>query len=118
MAGIAFYHTPNREEVVAFYIERLDATVWLEQEGGCTILQRENFLFGFCDGDAPEGEATLTFVVDSTDAVDAFYEELSDVASGEPEENETFEIYQFFAEDPDGRAVEIQTFLHPIPPAP
>lgn len=30
-----------------------------------------------------------------------------------PALDETYDSYQFFADDPDGRAVEFQTFLHP-----
>ena len=31
-----------------------------------------------------------------------------------PKENERYNIYQFFAEDPEGRTLEFQHFLHPI----
>jgi hypothetical protein len=43
---------------------------------------------------------------------------LRDVARGPPAHNDDFEIYQFFLDDPDGRTVEIQTFLHDVPPGP
>ena len=57
-------------------------------------------------------------VVDDRDAVDGLYDGLEDVSRGPPEENDDLRIYQFFPDDPDGRTVEIQTFLHPTPPAP
>jgi hypothetical protein len=116
MPGLVFFRTANRERVVEFYTDRLEFERWLEQEGGCTILQRANLLVGFCEADQSETDGIVTVAVEDRAAVDALYEELADVARGEPAENEAFDIYQFFAEDPDGRAVEVQTFLHPTPP--
>jgi catechol 2,3-dioxygenase-like lactoylglutathione lyase family enzyme len=116
MPGLVFFRTADRERVIEFYTDRLGFDEWLEQEGGCTILQRANLLVGFCDADAAESEGIVTVAVENRAAVDALYEDLADVARAEPAENEAFDIYQFFAEDPDGRAVEVQTFLHPTPP--
>lgn len=116
MTGIVFFRSENRPAIVEFYTERLGFEEWLEQDGGCTILKRDNLLLGFCDSDDSETEGIVTVVVDDRTAVDALFEELEDVARDEPHENEAFDIYQFFATDPDGRTVEIQTFLHPTPP--
>lgn len=116
MPGIVFFRTEKRAAVVDFYTERLGFQQWLEQEAGCTILERDNLLVGFCDGDSSETEGIVTVVVEDRDAVDALFEALEDVAREQPHENEAFDIYQFFATDPDGRTVEIQTFLHPTPP--
>ena len=116
MPGLVFFRTADREQVVEFYTDRLGFEHWLEQEGGCTILRRENLLVGFCAADQSETEGIVTVAVEDRAAVDALYENLADAARGEPAENETFDIYQFFATDPDGRAVEVQTFLHPTPP--
>jgi catechol 2,3-dioxygenase-like lactoylglutathione lyase family enzyme len=116
MPGLVFFRTTDRERVVDFYTDRLGFEHWLEQEAGCTILRRGNLLVGFCEGDITETEGIVTVAVEDRAAVDGLYEDLADVARGEPAENEAFDIYQFFAEDPDGRAVEVQTFLHPTPP--
>ena len=115
MPGLVFFRTARRERVVDFYTDRLGFEVWLRQDAGCTILKRENLLVGFCDAEASETEGIVTVAVEDRAAVDALHEGLADVARGEPVENEAFDIYQFFAEDPDGRTVEVQTFLHPIP---
>ena len=115
MPGFVFFRTACRERVVEFYTDRLGFEVWLRQEGGCTILRRENLLVGFCEADTSETAGIVTVAVDDKAGVDALYEELADVARGEPTDNEAFDIYQFFAEDPDGRAVEVQTFRHPVP---
>ena len=116
MAGIVFYRTDRRDRVVEFYLSRLGFEEWLTQDAGCRILRRENLLVGFCDAEVAETEGIVTLVVDDRDAVDELYDDLGDVARGPPETNDDFGIYQFFAEDPDGRTVEVQTFLHPIPP--
>ena len=116
MHGLVFFGTADRERVVEFYTHRLGFEVWLEQDGGCTILRRANLLVGFCEAGTAETEGTVTVAVEDRAAVDALHEELADVARGRPAENEAFDIYQFFAEDPDGRAVEVQSFLHPTPP--
>ncbi|WP_435074886.1 VOC family protein [Halorubrum sp. HHNYT27] len=121
MPGIVFYGTGNRGGVVDCYREVLDAETRLEQPD-CTILRYDNLLFGFCDRDVTETCGTLTFVYPDRDAVDAVRERLAessrrrDEASAPraveaPRENERYDIYQFFAEDPDGRTVECQTFL-------
>ncbi len=55
---------------------------------------------------------TVTFVYEDRAGVDAAHERLADVADGAPRYNERDERYQFFAEDPEDRTVECQTFEH------
>ncbi len=114
VSGIVFFDTTAHDAVVEFYRERLDAETWLEQPG-CTVLARDGFKFGFCDRDRTDDCGTVTFYYPERADVDRMHERLSDVARGPPEENEQYDIYQFFADDPDGRTVEVQTFLHPLP---
>jgi len=118
VTGIVFFRTETRSGLVEFYCSRLGFEEWLEQDAGCTILRRDNLLLGFCDGEATETGGIVTVVLDDRDGVDRMYEDLVDVARGPPETNDDFDIYQFFAEDPDGRTVEVQAFLHPTPPDP
>ncbi|WP_439026278.1 VOC family protein [Haloarchaeobius sp. DT45] len=115
MSGIVFFRSANYETVARFYREEVGATVWLEQSA-CTILRYDNLLFGFCDAETTETEGILTFVTDDREGVDAFYEQFEDRARDEPSVNEAFDIYNFFAEDPDGRTMEFQTFLHETEP--
>jgi len=114
MPGIVFFRTASRERVVEFYTARLGFGIWLEQEAGCTILRRDNLLLGFCDGEESETEGIVTVVVEDEAAVDGLYDDLADVAREPPARNEAFDIYQFFADDPDGRTVECQTFLSEV----
>ena len=116
MTGIVFFRTNQRDRTVDFYTDELGFDVWLKQDGGCTILQRENLLVGFCDAEQSETDGIVTVVVEDRAAVETLYGNLDSRARDPPEENAEFDIYQFFLTDPDGRSVEIQTFLHDTPP--
>ncbi|SFL09062.1 hypothetical protein SAMN04487950_2393 [Halogranum rubrum] len=109
MPGIVFFATENHDAVVDFYTTVVGAETWLEQPD-CTILKHDNLLFGFCARDHTDDGGTVTFVYDARDAVDAMHERVGDAAREEPHLNEKYDIYQFFADDPDGRAVEFQVF--------
>jgi predicted lactoylglutathione lyase len=113
MSGLVFFRTESLETVVEFYTETVGATVWLEQPG-CTILEHDDFRVGFCEGDVTETCGIVTFVYDDRNAVEDMYEAVEGTAEEPPHENATYDIYQFFAEDPDGRTVEFQTFLQPV----
>lgn len=115
MSGIVFFGSNEHDRVVEFYTEIMRARVWLKQSD-CTILQYDNQLLGFCDREDADTDGIVTFVRSDREGVDELYDRLSEQAHAPPEENERYEIYQFFADDPEGRTVEVQTFLHPTPP--
>lgn len=50
-------------------------------------------------------------VIPDRETVDDAHDRLGEAAVEEPHENVQYDIYQFFAEDPDGRTVECQAFL-------
>ena len=114
MSGIVFYRTERHDAVVDFYVETVGAERRLEQPD-CTILRYDNQLFGFCDRESTDDCGILTFVYDTPAEVDAIHgtvrDELGNDRVEEPHENGTYDIYQFFAEDPDGRTAEFQAFL-------
>ncbi len=114
MAGIVFLKTRRYEEVLRFYCERVGMTVWLKQ-ADCTILKHGNLLLGFCERDTADTRGMVTFFYPLPADVDRMYRELSDLATSEPKLNDTYRIYHFFAQDPEGRAVEFQAFLDPVP---
>ena len=97
-----------------FYCEKIGAKLWLDQ-GGCTILSHGNLLLGFCEREEIDTQGVITFFYETREEVDQMYETLEDLAQGYPKKNERYRIYQFFAKDPEGRTVEIQCFLHPLP---
>lgn len=109
MGGIVFFATERHDEVVAFYRDVVGADVWREQPD-CTILDHEGFRFGFCARDRTENCGILTFVYEEDETVDRMHDRVGDAADEEPHYNEIYDIYQFFASDPDGRTVEFQVF--------
>ncbi|WP_313693953.1 VOC family protein [Halorarum halobium] len=110
MSGIVFFRTESRPAVVEWYADVVGADVWLEQPG-CTICSFDGFRFGFCDADGTENCGILTFVYPDREGVDRMHDRVGDAAREGPHVNETYDIYQFFADDPDGRTAEFQTFL-------
>jgi len=43
------------------------------------------------------------------------YSKFIDTAEGAPQISERYNIYHFYARDPDGRRLEFQRFLHDLP---
>lgn len=115
LAGIVFFKTTMLEEIVDFYVNDIGMHIWLEQED-CTILSQGNLLLGFCHRDIAEVEGLITFFYPTEEDVDAMYDLLENISISKPTLNERYQIYQFFAEDPEGRALEFQAFLHPVEP--
>jgi catechol 2,3-dioxygenase-like lactoylglutathione lyase family enzyme len=114
MAGVVFLRTREFERVVAFYRGRVGMTVWLEQPG-IAILRHGNLLLGFCRGETADTQGVFTFFYGTQAEVDAMHVRLADVALGPPRENAKYRIYHFYARDPEGRSIEFQQFLHPVP---
>jgi hypothetical protein len=115
MGGIIFFKTRTLQEIQEFYTSELGMKVWLKQKD-CTILQHGNLLVGFCQRKSLDTEGMITLVYDSKSEVDSMYERLKNRAIDLPRENQKYKIYQFFAEDPEGRALEFQYFLDSVPP--
>lgn len=118
--GLTFLKTRKRQEMVEFYTSKIGMSIWLEQPN-ITILGFGNILLGF--NQLPEEQAAgepdvsgmYTFVYPSKEEVDQMYTAFQDsTADGPPRVNARYQIYQFFAKDPEGRALEFQAFLHPI----
>lgn len=113
MSGIVFFRTEHREQCVSWYTDTVGCDVWLEQPG-CTIVSFDGFRVGFCDGDQTETDGIVTFVYPDRPGVDAAHDAVGTAAREEPHYNEQYDIYQFFADDPDGRTTEFQTFCHDV----
>lgn len=113
---ITFIYVSDLEQAARFYGNVIGLKQVLDQ-GGCLIFQVTPTSFlGACTL-RPENVgvagALVTFV---TEDVDLWHERL--VAAGatiltEPAHNDTFKIYNFFAEDPDGNRFEVQRFDDP-----
>ncbi len=112
-SGIVFFSTAKLEEIKDFYIERVGCELWLDQ-GSCAILKYGNLLVGFCQSQEAKLDTLITFFYENKADVDELYEELKPSARSAPKENPKYRIYHFYAQDPEGRSIEFQSFLHPI----
>ncbi|MEF8831961.1 MAG: nitroreductase family protein [Candidatus Thermoplasmatota archaeon] len=115
MTGMNFFRSKELETITEFYREELDMDLWLDQDK-CKIVKDGNLLVGFCESETMDEGGTITFFYRTKEEVDEMYEKFKDRARGEPSENDFFQVYQFFAEDPEGRTLEFQTFLHKLNP--
>ncbi len=115
MTGMNFFRSKDLETTKEFYMEELEMDLWLDQDK-CKIVKDGNLLIGFCEGETIDEGGTITFFYRTKEEVDEMYEKFEDRAKGEPSENDFFQVYQFFAEDPEGRTLEFQTFLHKLEP--
>ncbi|MCK5125425.1 MAG: VOC family protein [candidate division Zixibacteria bacterium] len=113
MSGIIFFASEKYNEIKEFYINKIGAEIWVEQDD-CVILRHGNFLLGFCDRTCAETSGTITFFYQTNEEVDIMYEKFKDIASSKPALNERYNIYNFFTHDPEGRSLEFQCFNHPI----
>jgi nitroreductase len=113
MSGILFFKTKDKDLIKEFYLSQIGMEVWLEQKD-CVILKHGNLLVGFCTKDEVDTCGILTFFYPTREDVDKMYEKMKTSAEDKPKENEKYEIYHFFAKDPEDRSIEFQTFLHPV----
>jgi nitroreductase len=114
MSGLIFYGTGMFEKISRFYSDDLGMYLWLDQ-GGCRIFKSGNLLLGFCEREVIETSGIITFFFDSRKEIDAIYEKLKDRSENEPQYNPKYNIYHFFARDPEGRRIEFQKFESALP---
>ncbi len=110
MAGIVFFNTVSLNKIKAFYLENLDFSVWLDQKD-CLILRNGNLFLGFCEREPPDTNGVITIFYREKEKVDEVYLKIQGLAESEPKINEKYGIYHFFARDPEGRIIEVQSFL-------
>ncbi len=113
MSGILFFKTKHKENVKDFYQSQVGMEIWLEQKD-CVILKHGNLLVGFCTREEIDTCGMLTFFYPTKEEVDSMYEKMKSCAEDKPKENKKYEIYHFFARDPENRIIEFQAFLHPV----
>ena len=114
MSAIIFFKTRNLDKLRSFYIDQIGCRLWLDQ-GDCLILRHGNQLLGFCQRDIAETEGMITFFYQSQSEIDRLYEHFRSSSISAPVMNEKYNIYQFFAHDPEGRSLEFQYFNHSLP---
>ena len=113
--GIVFFNTTSLDTLDDFYTGEVGCTLWLDQ-GACKIFRHGNMLFGFCQSEEKDTQGVITFFYPSRHQIDEMYEKLESIAVDSPRMNERFQIYHFYAMDPEGRLIEFQYFDHPLKP--
>ena len=114
MSGIIFLGTNDLPSIREFYLRRVGMEPWLEQED-CIILRHGNLLLGFCQRAEIQKGGIITIVHRTPEEVDRSYDALREKGATPPVENPKYGIYHFFTPDPEGRTLEFQAFLHPVP---
>lgn len=112
---ITFFYTQNGPKTWTFYEQVMGLPLVLDQ-GGCRIYRVASEAYiGFCEraGQRPTEGVLFTIV---TDEVDAWATHLTahDVEITQPpQHNAEYQIYHFFAKDPNGYLIEVQKFDDP-----
>ncbi len=115
MSGIVFHKTTDRKRIADFYAGVIGMEVWLDQ-ADCTYLRHGNLILGFHEQPESDRGGLITVVLPDRAAVDRVHARLGRNARGAPREDVRHHAYHFFAEDPEGRALEILSFEGAIPP--
>lgn len=117
-AQIMFLPVADLAASAAFYETVLLFPLVVDQ-GGVRIYRAAGGAFlGLCRSDAPppaDDRLIVTFVADDVDGWHTRLSAQGVATDGPPRENPRYQIYHFFARDPDGYRIEIQRFLHPFP---
>jgi nitroreductase len=113
MNGIIFFKSQVPEKLSEFYIGRLGCELWSKQED-CIILKGGNLLFGFCSRPTSETEGLLTFFYENKEDIDRLYGDLKEYTDSPPVSDGKYQIYRFYARDPEGRKIEFQHFTSPV----
>ena len=111
---VAFYPCSDLAASRDFYERDLGLQLARDQ-GSCLIFKVTALGYiGFCqhEGELPQHDGLiLTFVSEAVDEVYKRFKSLNIETEAPPKLNEAFQIYHFFARDPDGYRVEVQRFL-------
>ncbi|OQX50718.1 MAG: hypothetical protein B5M53_11865 [Candidatus Cloacimonas sp. 4484_209] len=110
MSGILFFKTKDRENIIDFYHNKIGMDIWLEKEN-CTVFRQGNLLLGFCMDNKIDNQGMISFFFQGKKGVNIIYDILKDCAVTKPQKNTVYQIYNFFAKDPEGRDIECFTFL-------
>ncbi|GAB4437025.1 MAG: VOC family protein [Chloroflexi bacterium OHK40] len=116
-AQITFIPVADLGRSAQFYELVLLLPLALDQ-GGIRIYRAGGGYLGLCQSHGPlvaDDRLILTLVTPEVDAWHTRLEAQGAPTDGPPRVNQRYQIYHFFARDPDGYRIEIQRFLHPFP---
>lgn len=111
---ITFLYTRDLEKSAHFYEDILGLPLAVDQ-GSCRIYHiiGQHAYFGICERDtAPDNPVGIIFTFVTQD-VDGWYERITSKGwecEHAPESSETYKLYHFFVNDPNGYKIEFQRF--------
>jgi catechol 2,3-dioxygenase-like lactoylglutathione lyase family enzyme len=117
---VTWIYTKDLDGTAAFYTDVLGLQQVFDQ-GLCRIMRMaDNSFLGVCFARPgrhvePNG-VVITMVSEEKSGVDAWYDKFQTSGAsteGAPEAKEDFNVYCFFAKDPNGYLIEFQCFLDP-----
>lgn len=115
-AFIPFYPVHDLAATRDFYHREVGLELERE-EARCLIFRAAGGHLGFClfDGPLPDHEAlTLSLVAEDVDLLYQRLRQLGVDTEQPPRRNEHYQVYHFFARDPDGYRVEFRRFIAPL----
>jgi len=112
---ITFVYCQNLEVCCAFYEGVLGLRLAIDQ-GDCRIFHVTGEAFiGLCrcgsEHNVSQDGVTFTIVTPDVDGWHDYLKDHDTEILGPPSESRTFQIYRFFARDPEGHLLEFQRFL-------
>jgi len=113
--SISFFGTNDLEKTDQFYKKFFDLDIYKDQ-GKCKIYKIPGAgMIAFCEHMEVLTKNKSPIITFLTENVDEIYDKFNNMDGIElttkPMKNEKFNIYQFFAKDPNGYTLEIQKFL-------
>lgn len=113
--NISFYGTNDLEKTDKFYKKFFGLEVYKDQ-GKCKIYKIQGAgMIAFCEHMEVLTNDKSPIITFLTEQVDETYEKFNNMdgikIESKPVKNNNFNIYQFFAKDPNGYTLEIQKFL-------
>jgi len=123
-AHITFLKVADVDRSHTFYGVGLGLVLVLDQ-GGCRIYRlTDTSYLGVCKrADSGPSNVVVTIVSDDVDGWHTRFTAAGAKTDGTPRDNPEYEIFHFFAEDPDGHVIEVQRFWNeswtePLEPSP
>ena len=110
-ANITFLKVADVERSHTFYGDGLGLVLVLDQ-GGCLIYKlTETSFIGVCErAESGPSNVVVTIVSDDVDGWHKRFMAAGAKIDGTPRDNPDYQIFHFFAEDPDGHVIEVQRF--------
>lgn len=112
---VNFYPCLDINQTTHFYLEMIGLTLYQDQ-GKARIFDTGYGYLGFCQYDYSDlaTQTCISFNLKDQESVDQYYKDLKNKGievMTSPQKHPQFEVYSFFARDPNGYKLEFQKIL-------